>query len=265
MNKLIITVFNTEQEAFEGLTAIKELHNNGDISVYATAVVNKNETGEVAIKDVSDRGPIGTSVGMLSGALIGLVAGPSGLLVGASAGMLGGAFFDIDESGVNATYLDEASSAIEEGKTAVVAEVEEAWTAPLDTKMEALNAMVFRRNKSEVAEDQFNRELDVINSELEELEHELEGANDEMKASIQKQIDKAKEKRVALKTATSKKLTELKEETAAKTEKLNLQIKQAGEKRAKRIEKRKAKLNESYEATKTKLEAASKKASDYFS
>lgn len=265
MNKIIVTVFNTEEKAFEGLTALKELHKNGDISVYATAVVNKNEVGKVKVKDISDRGPIGASVGALSGALIGLIAGPAGFFVGATAGMLGGALLDIDDAGVNTTFLEEVSKAIEEGKTAVVAEVEEGWTAPIDTKMNELDAMVFRRLKAEVAEEQFNRELEALNSEIEELEHDLEEANDEMKESIQKQIDKSKAKRATLKSAVEKKLTELKAETKAKTDTLNAQLKDAGQRRTKRIEKRKAKLNTNYLATKGKLEAANKKALAYIS
>ena len=265
MNKMIITVFNTEEKAYEGLTAFKTLHQNGDISVYATAVINKNETGEIKIKQISDNGPVGTAVGMVSGALIGLVAGPAGMAAGAMVGMYGGMFYDLDNADVDSTFLDEVAKALEDGKTAVVTDVDEAWTAPVDNKMNALDAMIYRRNKAEVAEDQFNRELDAIDAEIEELEHDLKDANEEMKVSIQKQIDKSKAKSLAIKNVVDQKMSDLKAETTVKTEKLNKQISEANEKRKIKLEKRKAKLNNNFEATKAKLESASKEASKYIS
>lgn len=265
MNKMIITVFNTEEKAFEGLTAFKTLHKNGDISVYATAVINKNEAGEVEIKQVSDNGPIGTAVGMFSGALIGLIAGPAGMAVGAMTGMYGGMFYDLDNADVDSTFLNEVAKALEEGKTAVVADVDEAWTAPVDNKMDALEAVVYRRSKSKIAEDQLNNELNAINAEIEELEDDLKDANDEMKASIQKQIDKSKAKSLVIKKTVDEKMSDLQAYSAAKTEKLNNQINEAQVKRKIKLERRKEKLNKNYEATKESLEAASVYASKYIS
>jgi hypothetical protein len=37
MNKTLVAVFNTEPAADEGLSALKELHKNGDLTLYATA------------------------------------------------------------------------------------------------------------------------------------------------------------------------------------------------------------------------------------
>ena len=42
MNKMLITVFETETKAYEGLSALKGLHENGDITLYANAVINKD-------------------------------------------------------------------------------------------------------------------------------------------------------------------------------------------------------------------------------
>ena len=45
--------------------------------------------------------------------------------------------------------------------------------------------------------------------ELEELEEDLKEANDDMKASIQKQIDKTKKKSLAMKEVVDKKISSL--------------------------------------------------------
>ncbi|GGZ74856.1 DUF1269 domain-containing protein [Algibacter mikhailovii] len=256
MNKMIITVFNTEEQAFEGLTAFKTLHKNGDIKVSATAVINKNDAGEVEMKQVSDNGPVGTAIGTLSGALIGLIAGPAGMAFGAMAGMYGGMFYDLDNADVDSTFLNEVAKALEDGKTALIADVDEAWTAPVDNKMNALDAMVYRRNKSEVAEDQFNRELDALDSEIDELEQDLKEAHDEMKVNIQKQIDKSKARSLAIKNVVDQGMSNLKAETSAKTEKLNKQIKVANKKSKEQLEK-------NYAATKKSLVGASEYASKY--
>ena len=157
MNRMIVAVFDNETKAFEGLTAMKELHKNGDISLYASAVINKNEAGEIALKSAAEKGPIGMGVGMLSGAFIGLLAGPIGMAVGAMAGSMGGMIYDLDKTGVDTTFVEEVAVSLKNGKTAVIADVDEGWNAPIDTRMDALDAMVFRRNRAEVADEQLER------------------------------------------------------------------------------------------------------------
>ena len=83
MNKMLVAVFESENKAYEGLSALKDLHYNGDITLYATAVVSKNEKGELHLNTAADQGPIGTATGLLTGSLIGLLGGPIGFVVGA--------------------------------------------------------------------------------------------------------------------------------------------------------------------------------------
>lgn len=263
MNRMIVAVFDNETKAFEGLSAMKELHKNGDISLYASAVINKNEAGEIALKSAAEQGPIGMGVGMLSGAFIGLLAGPVGMAVGAMAGTMGGMIYDLDKSGVDTTFVEEVSDSLKNGKTAVIADVDEGWNAPVDTRMDALDAMVFRRNRSEVADEQFNREAEAINAELDELEEEWDDANDEMKESIKKQIDKTKKKSQAMKEVVDKKMAELKAETDAKTSELNKQMKEAGERKKKKLDKRMTELDRKYTASLKKLSLAADKLSKF--
>ena len=56
MNKIIVAVFNTDSQAFKRLTAIKSLHDDGLISVYATAVVVKDKEEKVEVKQEADNG-----------------------------------------------------------------------------------------------------------------------------------------------------------------------------------------------------------------
>jgi hypothetical protein len=70
------------------------------------------------------------------------------------------------------------------GKTAVIAEIDETWTVPVDTKLEALSGMVFRRLRFEVADEQMERESQAIAADFKNLKEELKDAKEEDKARI---------------------------------------------------------------------------------
>src|SRR6476661_7057150 len=115
MNKMLVAVFNNENKAFEGLNALKELHDQGDITLYATAVVNKDEKGELHLNSEADEGPIGTTTGLLTGSLIGLIGGPVGLAVGAVTGTFAGLIFDVSANDINTAFVDEVTDALAKG------------------------------------------------------------------------------------------------------------------------------------------------------
>ena len=86
MSKMIVSVFDDEQTAYKGTQALTELHREGSISVYSAAVVSRDADGAIRIKDAGDEGPLGTALGMLTGAIIGVLGGPTGVVVGTAAG-----------------------------------------------------------------------------------------------------------------------------------------------------------------------------------
>ena len=94
MNKMLVGVFEREAAAFEGLSALKDLHRDGDITLYSSAVIAKDKNGKIEVKQAADSGPVGTAVGLLTGSLIGIIGGPAGMAVGASLGSLAGLIFD---------------------------------------------------------------------------------------------------------------------------------------------------------------------------
>ena len=145
MTKMLVAVFDREAMAFEGLSALKDLHRDGDITLYSSAVMAKDKNGKVELRQAVDPGPVGASVGLLTGTLIGLLGGPAGLAIGASLGGLAGLIFDVNKSGVDVTFLDDVSRGLTNGKFAVLAEIKESWTTPVDTRVHKLGGIVFRR------------------------------------------------------------------------------------------------------------------------
>ncbi|MEX1241554.1 MAG: DUF1269 domain-containing protein [Cyclobacteriaceae bacterium] len=207
MNKILVAVFENETTAHEGLSALKDLHQDGDITLYATAVISKDQNGELQLKTAADRGAVGAATGLLAGSLIGLIGGPVGLAIGAASGFLGGLIFDISSDDINIQFVDEVSGALTKGKTAVIAEIDESWTVPVDTRL--AKAMVFRRLKNEVFDEQLARESEAIAAEYQKLEEELAEAGKESKAQIESAIAKLKDKAQLVDAQLRKKLNEI--------------------------------------------------------
>jgi uncharacterized membrane protein len=258
MNKMLVAVFDNENNAFKGLSALKDLHQQGDISLYATAVVSKNEKGQLSLNTAADQGPIGTTTGLLTGSLIGLIGGPVGLAIGAATGTIAGLIFDVSADDINTTFVDEVSTALTKGKIAVIAEIDETWTVPVDTRLEELDAVIFRRLRDEVAEDQLARESEAIAIEYRQLKEELKEAREEDKAAIKSAMAKLQNKAKANEELVKRKLNETKGQVDAKVNTMREQMKDAREKRKVKIEKRIGEVKEEYRARTEKLKQASK-------
>lgn len=265
MNKMLVAVFDAEPAAYQGLSALKSLHNDGDITLHASAVIVKDPAGAISVKQTADNGPVGTAVGVLTGGLVGLLGGPVGVAVGASAGALTGMVVDIGKQGVDVDFLDEVSKAISPGKAAVLADVQETWETPVDSSLEKLGGIVFRRLRSEVVEDQLARESSAFDAELKQLEEEMKQANAETKASLQKQIGAVRAKLAVTQAQAKAKAEQAKKETDAKIEAMHEQMKQAGERRKAKIEKRIAEVQADYAVRSAKLEQARKLAKEALS
>jgi len=235
---------------------LRDLHRDGDITLYASAVVVKDPTGKIEIKQAADEGPVGAAVGLVVGGLFGVMGGPAGIALGASLGGLSGLLFDLDSSGIDAAFLDKASNALLPAKAAVLAEIEETWVTPVDTRLRRLGGVVFRRQRSEVVEDQLVRESAEFEAELKALQEELKEANADNRAAIQEHIQQLKMQIKATQERTKKRLDQAKAETEARIQSLQDQAKQASDRAKQRIEKGIAKVKADFEVRSNKLNQA---------
>ena len=234
MDKYLVVGFDSELKAYEGSRALQDLQNEGSINLYAKAVIARDASGKVTVKQEGDMGPVGTAVGLLTGSLIGLIGGPVGLAVGATAGMSGGMLYDLANLGVGEDFLSEVAQYLQPGKAAVVAEVWEEWTMPVDTRMEAMGGVVFRRSRNEVVDVDIERDVEALNAELAELEAEHKQATGEAKAKLQAKIDATKAKLHAIQDGIQAKIEASQKETEAKIKSLQEQAaKESGERKAK--------------------------------
>jgi uncharacterized membrane protein len=235
MDKMIVVVFDSELKAYDGSKALQELQNEGSINLYAKAVIARDASGKVSMKQQGDMGPVGTAVGMLTGSLIGLIGGPIGVAIGAYAGTVGGLFYDMGHLSVGEDFLSEVEKSLLPGKAAVVAEIWEEWTTPVDARMEALGGVVFRRTSDDVLDAQIERDVTALNADLAELEAERDQATGEARAKLQAKVDAAKGRLKTAQDTIQARIEASQKETDAKVKSLQEQAaKESGERKVKR-------------------------------
>lgn len=227
MDKMIVVVFDNEKSAYEGERALRELHDEGSITLYADAVITKDSQDTVSVMKSADQGPMGTALGLTTGSLIGLLGGPVGVAIGAMAGTLSGALYDTAHLGVSEDFLYEVSQRLTPGKTAVVAEVDENWVTPLDLRMESLGGFIIRRPRAEFIDAQIEREIAADEAELAQMEEEYDQAVGEAKANLQQKIQATKQKLKARSDQLNDKIDAMQNEADAKIKLLHDQAEKA--------------------------------------
>lgn len=255
MDKVVAVVFNDEKQAYEGVRAFRDLHRDGSITLYSNAVVVKDPTGKLVVREASDS-PEGTFLGLLTGSVVGLLGGPVGVAVGASTGTMIGATFDLARAGISDDFLQEMSEYLLPGKSAVITEIDEEWQAPLDTRMEALGGHIFRRNRIEVEDTYYQRQIAAFNEELKALEDERQKASAARKARLEARIEDTRHKIQDKRDELKVRIESVKREGAAKIASLQEQLKTAHEERKQHLAKRVAQLREDYRERSEKLDEA---------
>jgi uncharacterized membrane protein len=241
VNKIIVAVFDSEKAAYEGVAALKDLHGTGDVSLYASSVIAKDDAGAVTVRQAADSGPLGTLVGIVGGSLVGLLGGPAGALVGGWIGGSAGLMYDLFSVGVGIDFMDQVGASLTPGKVAVVADIDESWTAPVDTRLEAIGATIFRRYPGEVADEQLAREAEAAESETRQLVAELEQADGEAIAKAKAAAAAQRAKLDALVTRIETATRQAKADFEARLATLHAQLESARKEQRNRIE---ARINE---------------------
>jgi uncharacterized membrane protein len=253
MDRMIVVVFDGEKEAYEGGSALKQMHDEGSIVLYAMAVVARDPNGKLGVRQAADRGPVGTVLGMATGGLVGLLGGPVGVAVGATAGTLGGALFDLANVGVGTDFLDEVSQYLRPGKSAVVAEIDEQWIIPVDTRMEELGGTVFRRSRSDIVDLQAERDAAALSAEIDQLNAEVKSATGKAKEKLQAKLAASKQRLEAVKTQAKSRADHLKSEAEAKIKTLKEQAAKARGERQAELERRAAEIKAEFDTRSSKL------------
>src|SRR5262245_60581701 len=125
MDRDLVIVVPSETAANDALRALQRLDDEGSIELYSAAVVTKQSDGQLKILDRKDSLiGAGTLLGMSTGALVGLLAGPVGAaagaaVTGAAALGAGGLIGDLAYSGFSGDFIRRAGERLTPGKSAV--------------------------------------------------------------------------------------------------------------------------------------------------
>lgn len=225
MDRMLVVVFDSENKAYEGKKALSQLENEGSIVVYAYAVIGKNPDGTTTLEQGDDPGPLGTLVGTSLGSLIGLLGGPVGLAIGATAGLFSGSLADLNNARVGEDFIDDVRQELQSNKFAVVAEIQEDWTTPVDSRMEAVGGKVYRRAVSEVKQTIHDEDIAAMKADIAQMKAEQAKAHADLKGKLQEKInqldsriqarlEKAKEQRQAVERQAKAKVEILKAKAA---------------------------------------------------
>jgi uncharacterized membrane protein len=253
MDKMVVVAFDSERQAYEGVRILKELHAEGSITLYGDAVIAKDANGTVAVREAADSGPLGTAVGMLTGGLVGMLGGPVGVAVGAAAGTVSGSVFDITQLGIDSDFVDEVASHLKPGTAAVIAEIQEEWILPLDTRMEAAGGVVFRRTRDDFVDDMIERDITTTEAEIAALRAEHAQARAEDKAKLQAKIDAAQSRLQGTRERARTRAEATRREGEAKTAALREQAATARAERKQQLDKRTAEIQAHYKERSAKL------------
>ena len=226
MDRMLVVVFDSESKAYEAKKALLQLDAENSISAYGYAIVAKNSDGTATVKQGDDSGPLGTLTGTALGSLIGLLGGPAGVAIGAAAGLGAGATVDLNNARISDDFIDDVTKALLPTKVALIAEIEEDWTTPVDTRMEAIGGTVFRRALSDVEDTVDDEDVAAIKADIAQMKAEQAQARAERKAKLQEKINqldsklqahlqKAKEQRQAAERQAQAKVDILKAKAKA--------------------------------------------------
>jgi uncharacterized membrane protein len=163
---VIIATFFDRDQAYEAAKDIDQL-DDSVIDIKSGAIVEKDLLGNVTQLDskglAKPWGMLGGAAGgALLGALIGTLAGPVGTATGAEAGaaaaaaggLFGGAVGttgDLMDAGLREDYIAAVSGRLLPGHAAIVGEVDEHSTQPVDEAVWRHGGVIFRQPLSELA------------------------------------------------------------------------------------------------------------------
>jgi len=221
MERMLVVVFDSAEKAFEASHALHRLDEDGMIAVYADVVVVKDADGATIVTTSKGAIPQATIGATVVGGLIGLLGGPVSLAVGAAGGLALGALTDFAKARVSSDFVGEVEKALGPGKVAVVAEIEEDFTGPVDAAMEALGGFVFRRALSDVADDEYDQEIAAIKADIAQTKAEHATSHADRRSRLQTRIgtlngklhqmlDRAKARRAVIQHQAAAKVAHLK-------------------------------------------------------
>src|SRR5262245_19943373 len=157
-NRVIVAVFGTQNQAYDAAARMQRLDDDGIIKIKRGAIATKDAKGNLTIPDSKH---VGSAWGLLGGGLIsgllGAMLGPvgvaagvaasaaaAGAAVGAVTGGTVGAVADLTELAQNEDFVDDVTTQLDPGDTALIVEVDEGSTESIDRAVSMYGGRIYR-------------------------------------------------------------------------------------------------------------------------
>lgn len=212
-HNVIAVNFRDDSAAYQALSELKELADQGQIGLGAAAVVLRTADGSILVKDeVGENGMAGMATGGIVGLLIGILGGPFGILIGGATGLLVGSLFDVEDDDRTESVLSQLSQWTRVGHPTLLAEGFEPDPGPIDSVVSSLSGNVVRRPVEEVeaeiaaghkAQREAKRQARKVLLEEKRAKQktEVEKSVDELKAKLHPHKEKESDRSVAASTS----------------------------------------------------------------
>lgn len=150
--ELIAAVYSNTYAAQATLNDLVKLHRAGTIELVDAAVMVREVSGKMSISERAELTPgKGARRGALVGAVLGVVFPPS-LLASAAIGAAAGAVTGkVTDQGFENEILEELTSELEPGKSAILAVVEHSWYGKMLDAMHGYDRILNRSLRAEEA------------------------------------------------------------------------------------------------------------------
>jgi len=162
MEGVIVAVVDNEFTAERAAHALDLLGDAGSIGLTASTIVTKSQDGVVKVVKLRRALPASALGGGAIGALIGAFAGPLGVGMGAGIGFICGTVMDVSHLRIRRDFTAGVVRTLDPGKSALIAQIDEDDTGPVNQQMAALGAAVLRRDLTDVTNAQYDREVAAL-------------------------------------------------------------------------------------------------------
>ena len=201
MTKVIVVSFTEEAKAISALHKLIELESFGDISMYERIMVRKKANGELETLKEDSSGGWRALTGMAIGGLIGMLAGPVGLVVGLFTGTVIGGVSDAGHYDFEGDFAKKIEANMPVGTVLIIAEIDEDGVGFIDSSLKPFDATIIRSD----VDFEFDQYVD---DQIEEIDEDIAGERAKLKKAIGKDKEKIEKKIADLKANRKSKITE---------------------------------------------------------
>ena len=191
---IVVAVFKVESEGYEALSKLRQSVGGSQYFVSAAALVKKEETSCLYL-DGFDTGLYTSNdavTGGLIGMMLGILAGPLGVLLGGSYGALVGMTVDANDAVLGVSMLDQIADKLDDGMVALVALADEESPEELDAQLTAYDAVVARFDAEAVADEvdkAYEEQAEMARLAKKELRQEK---SDQVKSDIRESVEQGR-------------------------------------------------------------------------